>query len=80
MKLKQFVHLQDYRFELTFENSETIVADLGTLIADHVAPQETESAQINAEWGCLEFKAGMVDIEPKTLYRFAFSASQQQAA
>jgi hypothetical protein len=80
MKLKQFVHLQDYRFELTFENGETIVADLGTLIAEHVAPQETQSARINPEWGCLEFKAGIVDIEPKTLYRFALTASQQQAA
>ena len=25
---------------------------------------------LNQEWGCLEFKNGAVDIEPKTLYKF----------
>lgn len=44
MKLKQFIHLHDYRFELTFENGESVIANLGPLIASHIAPQETTSA------------------------------------
>lgn len=80
MKLKQFAHQQDYRFNLIFENGESQSVDLAELIAAHVSPQQTASARINSEWGCLEFNDGMVDIEPKTLYRFAITSSQQQAA
>jgi hypothetical protein len=29
---------------------------------------ELNSASIDKDWGCLEFKNGLVDIEPKTLF------------
>ena len=33
--------------------------------------QALNTAQLNKDWGCLEFNDGAVDIEPKTLYRYA---------
>ena len=71
MKLKEIKHQQDYKFTLTFVNGETAFADLERLIAKYVTKQELGSARINQEWGCLEFKNGTVDIEPKTLHQFA---------
>lgn len=71
MKLKSFEHQTGYNFILTFENGETQEIDLENLIGQHVTLAETVTAQLNVEWGCLEFKAGMVDIEPKTLYKYA---------
>jgi hypothetical protein len=71
MKLKNFEHREGYRFVLTFENGETMEADLKELIGSHVNPEALDTARIDPEWGCLEFKDGMVDIEPKTLYRCA---------
>ena len=44
--------------------------DLKTLIGSHVALEALNTARIDTEWGCLEFKNGSVDIEPKTLYRY----------
>ncbi|MBP7710594.1 MAG: DUF2442 domain-containing protein [Rickettsiales bacterium] len=70
MKLKEIKHQHDYEFLLTFANGETASVDLETLISPHVKPQEINTAQINQEWGCLEFKGGTVDVEPKTLYQF----------
>lgn len=71
MKLVNFKKLQDYWFVLTFENGETKDIDLAPLIAKHVSLENLQTARINSEWGCLEFNDGLVDIEPKTLYRFA---------
>jgi Protein of unknown function (DUF2442) len=70
MKLKNFEQQDDYKFKLMFENGEAKVADLKNLIGSHVGLVDLNTARIDAEWGCLEFKNGMVDIEPKTLYRF----------
>jgi len=72
MKLQSFEHKQDYVFILTFENGHCAEVNLSELIKCYVLPSELDSAQIDEEWGCLTFKDGMVDIEPKTLYAFAF--------
>ncbi len=47
-----------------------IEVDLKDLISKYVTPEELQTAKVNQEWGCLEFKDGLVDIEPKTLYKF----------
>lgn len=73
MKLKKFEHLGNYLFALTFSDDEFLEADLSPLIAKHVNISEINSARIDPEWGCLEFKNGAVDIEPKTLYQWAES-------
>lgn len=70
MKLKEIKHQHNYEFLLTFANGETANVDLESLISSYVKPQEINTAHINQEWGCLEFKGGAVDIEPKTLYQF----------
>jgi hypothetical protein len=80
MKLKHFKQLDRYRFILTFENCETIEVNLQELIGQHVAVDLLNTAHIDPEWGCLEFLDGKVDIEPKTLYRFAGGTLNQQAA
>ncbi len=71
MKLDHFTYIRDYRFMLFFENGEKKESDLSCLIKKHVSLENIQSADINREWGCLEFKGGMVDIDPKTLYRHA---------
>jgi len=71
MKLISFEYQHDYIFILTFENGEKIEVDLSDLIKKYVSENNLNTAQINKEWGCLEFNNGMVDIEPKTLYRYA---------
>jgi len=70
MKLKNFEQQDGYRFKLFFENGEVKEVDLKTLIGSHVALEALNTARIDTEWGCLEFKNGSVDIEPKTLYRY----------
>ena len=80
MKLKHFKQLDLYRFVLTFENGEIIEADLQDLIGQHVASELLHTAHIDPEWGCLEFLGGKVDIEPKTLYRYAGGVFSQRAA
>ena len=71
MKLKHFKHFEDYHFLLTFTNGEVKMVNLAPLISRYVTPEALQTAQINPEWGCLEFNQGNVDIEPKTLYYFA---------
>ncbi len=80
MKLKHFIQLDRYRFVLTFANGEIKEADLQALIGQHVAGELLYTAHIDPEWGCLEFLGGKVDIEPKTLYRYAGGIVNQQAA
>jgi hypothetical protein len=79
MKLRTFEHLDHYRFRLVFENGETRDKDLRELICGHVGEDDLETARIDPEWGCLEFKEGMVDIEPKTLFRFATATTTSNA-
>lgn len=77
MKLKKIEHQKGYQFFLTFINGEKIDVDLKELISSHVKPQETSTARIDKDWGCLEFNQGGVDLEPKTLYRYAKEHSQK---
>ena len=80
MKLKQFEHQDAYRFLLTFENGETRDVDLLDLVGPHVAEDLLHTARIDPEWGCLEFLNGSVDVEPKTLYRYANAIENKKAA
>jgi len=71
MKLKQFEHCNGYVFKLIFNNGEIRETNLEPLIGDYVSLKNIQTARIDPEWGCLEFNAGMVDIEPNTLYHFS---------
>lgn len=71
MKLIEFKQKKEYHFILKFMNGEVKEVDLKELIGKHVSLIDLKSAKLNEEWGCLEFKSGMVDIEPKTLYKYA---------
>ena len=75
MKLVEFKHLKGYFFILTFENGETKETDLTSLLAKHVDETNLSTAQLNKDWGCLEFNGGAVDIEPKTLYRYVLKSA-----
>jgi Protein of unknown function (DUF2442) len=70
MKIINFKHLNNYNFRLQFENNEIFELDLQSIISAKVSLDELKTARIDKDWGCLEFKNGMVDIEPKTLYNF----------
>jgi len=71
MKLKHFTRQDAYRFKLIFENGEVKEANLKEFIGHYVGLEALNTAHLNTNWGCLEFKNGMVDIEPKTLYEYA---------
>ncbi|MDD5275508.1 MAG: DUF2442 domain-containing protein [Methylovulum sp.] len=73
MKLVSIKHQHDYFFALTFENGECKEADLKRVCGNYVSPDNLDTAQVNSEWGCLEFNNGRVDIDPKTLYRYLAS-------
>ncbi len=70
MKIINFKHLNNYNFRLQFENNEIFELDLESIISAKVSLDELQTARIDKDWGCLEFKNGMIDIEPKTLYNF----------
>ena len=70
MKLNSFKHQDNYLFELDFEDGTHKIVDLSALIKSKVSVDELNTARIDKDWGCLEFKEGMVDIDPKTLYRY----------
>jgi hypothetical protein len=61
----------EYVFQLTFEDGKKVESDLRSLLSEHIQPNDLRSANIDLEWGCLEFKDGMIDIEPQTLYNYA---------
>lgn len=71
MKLQAFEHKRNYVFALQFVDHSLVEVDLASLLQAYVEPSALDSARIDPEWGCLMFNDGMVDIEPKTLYRFA---------
>jgi hypothetical protein len=73
MKLIKFTHKVNYIFTLFFDDKKTQEVDLQELIGKHVLVNELSTANLNTEWGCLEFNAGVVDIEPSTLYHYTFS-------
>ncbi len=70
MKIINFRYLSNYNFRLQFENNEIFELDLEPVISAKVSLDELQTARIDKAWGCLEFKNGMIDIEPKTLYNF----------
>jgi hypothetical protein len=70
MKLKNFQQKKDYEFVFVFENGEQKQSDIKDLVAKYLSKDELQTARVNAEWGCLEFKDGAVDIEPNTLYKY----------
>ncbi len=55
MKLVKFIYQQDYCFTLFFANGESKDVDLNALIGTYVFLNELKTAQLNLEWGCLEF-------------------------
>jgi hypothetical protein len=71
VKLQSFEHKNNYVFALQFTDHSQVEVDLAPLLQAYVEPAAVASARIDPEWGCLMFKDGMVDIEPKTLYKFA---------
>ena len=71
MKLIEFKIKNDYIFDLKFENGIVKTLDISKLIKSKVKISELDTANIDEEWGCLEFKNGTVDISPKTLYNFS---------
>jgi hypothetical protein len=79
MKLVSIEHQKGYLFTLTFENGESKDTDLSDLIEKYVSPSNLNTAHVNSDWGCLEFNNGMVDIDPKTLYRYAASKTTANA-
>ena len=80
MKLIAFKQLMDYRFLLSFEDGVSKETDLKALIGNHVDLSALGTAHLDADWGCLEFNGGKVDIEPKTLYQFATEYSKTRVA
>ena len=80
MKLRSFQQVQGYRFRLTFDSGEVMSIDLYTLIGTYVSEDQLKTAHLDSEWWCLEFNDGQVDIEPRTLYRFAHQQIEQEVA
>ena len=76
MKLVHFSYVEGFCFRLCFEDGSTFEADLSKLIKEHVCLEQLSSAKIDPDWGCLEFNEGKVDIEPKTLHRFAINQNK----
>jgi len=77
MKLATFEQRVGFKFALTFENGDHATVDLEPLIGNHVSVDELGSAEIDLDWGCLQFHGGSVDIEPKTLYRYAMHSASE---
>lgn len=78
MKLKTFEQKQGFEFIFVFENGEQKYSDIKELVAHYLKPDDLQTAIINNEWGCLEFKGGAVDIEPNTLYKYCEIHNQSQ--
>jgi len=70
MKLTNFTREYEYVFTFNFEKGINKTVDISNLIKNKVKKDELETAHLDKDWGCLEFKNGMVDIEPNTLYKF----------
>jgi hypothetical protein len=78
MKLKAFEQKNRFEFLFIFENGERKQTYIEALVAKYLKPDELNTAAINDEWGCLEFKDGAVDIEPNTLYKYCEIHSKSQ--
>ena len=80
MKLVNFKYQQAYIFILTFENGESKETDLKNVLEKYADVNNLNTAKLNKDWGCLEFNDGRVDINPKTLYRYAVQQSNLTAS
>ena len=76
MKLKDFKIVNDYIFDFIFINDFQKKVNIKTLIDSKLSLEELETAKIDKDWGCLEFKNGLFDIEPKTLYNFVLNSKE----
>jgi len=74
MKLNKFIYIDKYIFEFDFEDGFHKRVDIAPLIQSKVTLDDINTAHIDKDWGCLEFKDGLVDIEPTTLYNFTYKA------
>ncbi len=72
MKLTKIENLGNYYFNLGFDNNSLSKFNIKSLIENKISIDDLKTAQLNKEWDCLEFKDGIIDIEPKTLYNFCF--------
>ena len=70
MRLIKYKNIDDYNFYFEFENKDSGEVNIESLIGKYVTKNELSTVNLNEEWGCLEFKKGLVDIEPQTLYKF----------
>ncbi len=70
MKLESFKNY-GFNFLLFFANGEMFTVDIHPLVEKYVSESDLNSARIDPEWGCLEFRNGIVDVAPTTLYRYA---------
>ena len=59
MRLKHFKLTTDYIFDLDFEDGTHTTVDLSPLIGLKVSTEELQSANIDKDWGCLEFNGGL---------------------
>ena len=73
MKLVKYKNINGYNFYFEFDNRDSGEVNIESLIGKYVSKNELSTANLNKEWGCLEFKKGLVDVEPKTLYKFYLS-------
>jgi hypothetical protein len=80
MKLARFEQRVGFQFTLTFANGDRATVDLEPLIGNHLSVDALESAEIDPDWGCLQFQGGSVDIEPTTLYRYAMNPPAETSA
>ena len=71
MKLATFERAAGFEFALTFDSGERVTVNLEPLIGDYVSADDLGTGEIDPDWGCLQFRAGSVDIDPVTLYRYA---------
>ena len=71
MKLQNIQRLNNFIFKLEFINGEIMEVNLASLVKDKVNKIDPTTAKINADWQCLEFNNGSIDIEPKTLFEFS---------
>ena len=80
MKLTKFERGAGFESALVFDNGERATVDLEPLIGHHVSVEELGSAEIDPDWGCLQFQEGSIDIEPTTLYRYAMHSETVSTA
>lgn len=79
MKLATFEQRVGFKFALTFANGDRATVDLGPLIGNYISVEELDTAEIDPDWGCLQFQGRSVDIEPTTLYRYAMHPPAETA-